>query len=113
MRQVIERAFGLLVQRFGILWRPLRCAFDKWTLILTVCAKLHNFAINNNIPLLRNPYYCDVEENDDREIILNGSTNEDTLPRVATSNKRLKFTKDLENKGHRRPAHASLNSRAI
>lgn len=34
MRQCIERAFGLLTNRWGILWRPLRCAMDRWPLVL-------------------------------------------------------------------------------
>ncbi len=29
MRQCIERAFGLLTQRWGIFWRPLRCRYIK------------------------------------------------------------------------------------
>jgi hypothetical protein len=42
MRQTIERAFGLLVARWGVLWRPLRVAVHRWPLVTTVCAKLHN-----------------------------------------------------------------------
>lgn len=44
-RQCIERAFGLLVQRWGIFWRAIRVAFDKIPLIITVCCKLHNLCV--------------------------------------------------------------------
>jgi hypothetical protein len=45
-RQVVERAFGILVGRWGILGRPLRFATDKITLLLRVLCKLHNICIN-------------------------------------------------------------------
>lgn len=45
-RQVIERAFGLLVARWGIFWRPLRVDFDKIPVIIRVCCKLHNICID-------------------------------------------------------------------
>jgi hypothetical protein len=45
-RQVIERAFGILTQRFGIFWRPLRVQFKKIPLIIRVCAKLHNICVD-------------------------------------------------------------------
>ena len=48
MRQCIERAFSLLTQRWEIFWRPLRLSYDKWTLVCTVAAKLHNFCIDEN-----------------------------------------------------------------
>lgn len=34
----------------GILWRPLRCGLAHNTKILKVCAKLHNFCIDENVP---------------------------------------------------------------
>jgi hypothetical protein len=43
--QVVERAFGLLVQRWGVFWRPLRIAFDRIPLLIRVCCKLHNLCI--------------------------------------------------------------------
>ena len=44
-RITIERAFGILVRRWGILWRPLVCSLDNCTLIATICAKLHNVCV--------------------------------------------------------------------
>jgi hypothetical protein len=46
MRQCIERAFALLTNRWGVFWRPLQCAYERWTLVCMVAAKLHNFCID-------------------------------------------------------------------
>jgi hypothetical protein len=46
-RQVIERAFGILIQRWGIFWRPLRCSMENIVLIITVAIKLHNLCIDH------------------------------------------------------------------
>jgi len=64
MRQCVERAFGLLTQRWGIFWRPLRCQFDKWTLVCQVAAKLHNFCIEEGEESLSQRHEDDVEEGD-------------------------------------------------
>ena len=49
-RQVIERAFGILVKRWGIFARPLLVKHSRWALVSTVCAKLHNICIDKNVP---------------------------------------------------------------
>ena len=45
-RQVVERAFGLLVQRWGIFWRPIRVDMNKIPLIISVACKLHNICVD-------------------------------------------------------------------
>lgn len=40
-RITIERAFGMLVRKFGILWRPLEFPLAQNINITFVCAKLH------------------------------------------------------------------------
>lgn len=45
-RQVIERAFGILVQRWGVFWRPLRTSMENVALIISVAIKLHNICID-------------------------------------------------------------------
>ena len=116
MRQVIERAFAILVQRWGILWRSLRCSFERWTTLLTVLAKLHNFCLDKNIPLYRNRFFEDEESEDEPEVVLNSNADDarDELANAANtySNRRANFTRDLELQGIRRPRHASMNSRA-
>ena len=47
-RQCVERAFGILVQRWGVFWRPLRVAYYNIPLIIRVACKLHNFLIDRN-----------------------------------------------------------------
>ena len=49
-RQVTERAFGILVKRWGIFARPLLVNQSRWALVSTVCAKLHNICIDKNVP---------------------------------------------------------------
>jgi hypothetical protein len=41
----VEQAFGILVARWRILWRPLRVPIDKSGQIILACVKLHNFVL--------------------------------------------------------------------
>lgn len=42
-RIFIECAFGILVRRWGILWKPLEMSLDNNARIIMVCMLLHNF----------------------------------------------------------------------
>jgi hypothetical protein len=58
-RQCIERAFGILVSRWGIFWRSLKIDFELIPLVIRVCVKLHNICIDaisttNNIAVVPN-----------------------------------------------------------
>lgn len=44
-RIFIEQAFGMLIGRWGVFWRQLRCSLNKNCKIVIVCCKLHNFII--------------------------------------------------------------------
>ena len=46
-RQAVERTFGLLYARWGILWRPLRIKFDNLSLLLHTLCRLHNFCMTD------------------------------------------------------------------
>lgn len=46
-RQVIERAFGLLVQRWGIFWRPLKVNMEHRGVAVRVACRLHNICISD------------------------------------------------------------------
>lgn len=48
-RNPIERAFGVLVARWGVFWRPLQVGMRRWALIFTVCCKLHNLCVDRNL----------------------------------------------------------------
>ena len=116
MRQCIERAFALLVQRWGILWRPLRCDFKHWTLVLIVCAKLHNLCLNRSIPLFQQRFRDDVEDDDNPEVILNKDipASEDPVHTGGgPATRRTILTRRLQDKGVRRPLYAQPNSREM
>lgn len=44
-RITIERAFGMYIRKWGILWKPLEFDLETNTLVVEVCAKIHNIAI--------------------------------------------------------------------
>ncbi len=45
MRIRVEQSFGILVARWGILWRPLRVSPRQLTQVDSCCIRLHNFCI--------------------------------------------------------------------
>ncbi len=45
-RQCVERAFGQLLGRWGIFWRPLRFDLTYISTVIAVCCKLHNICID-------------------------------------------------------------------
>ena len=45
-RQCVERAFGILVRRWGILWRKLEIQLSKIPILLKCLARLHNVCVN-------------------------------------------------------------------
>ena len=47
LRVIIENAFGILVHRWGILWRPLRYEPVRASQIILACVHLHNFIVDN------------------------------------------------------------------
>jgi hypothetical protein len=46
-RQAVERTFGILYSRWGILWRPLRVKFDNLSLLLHTLCRLHNYCMTD------------------------------------------------------------------
>ena len=50
-RVTIERAFGMLVRRWGILWKPLEHDVATNKLICRICAKLIIYASRNSLKL--------------------------------------------------------------
>ena len=48
LRVTIERAFGLLVGRWGVLWRPLRVPLHRQARLILALCKLHNFCLDEN-----------------------------------------------------------------
>lgn len=48
----IECAFGILVRRWGILWRKMEISLDKVPLVVGVCMKLHNLCIDHRLEVM-------------------------------------------------------------
>jgi hypothetical protein len=48
-RMPIECAFGILIKRWGLLWRPLTVRFDRRAPLIGACMRLHNFCIDSGI----------------------------------------------------------------
>ena len=104
MRQCIERAFALLTQKWGVFWRPLRCAHDRWPLVCMVAAKLHNYCIDmeedqNDMERFEE----DVEDGDVHCLNFNQYLNSVSLEeRRPSGDSRRRMTKYFETHGVRR-----------
>lgn len=48
-RVPIECAFGILVRRWPILWKPLQVKFSRRAPLIGACMRLHNFCIDHNV----------------------------------------------------------------
>jgi hypothetical protein len=77
----IEQAFGMLVARWGVLWRPLRVSIEKVGQVAIVCMKLHNYIIERS------------------EILQSDGETSVTIPDPST----------LDTRGHTEVADMSLN----
>ena len=106
MRQCIERAFAFLTQRWGIFWRPLRCDFKRWTLICSVCAKLHNFCIDMQESLSDIPErLLDDYVEDDHHYVLDNANGGPERPGRPIGDRRKIETELLKERGIRRKRH--------
>ena len=117
MRQCIERAFGLLTQRWGIFWRPLTCQYKRWSQVCMVAAKLHNWCIDENIKVPLGKYREDWLEGDVHEVVMNtdnrdGLSAEERAAMRPSGDRRRVLTEMFEREGWQRPVHARVNSRA-
>jgi hypothetical protein len=120
MRQCIERAFGILVQRWGILWRELTCAHSRWPLVVAVCAKLHNLCTDFRLnPPIATAVPVMPEDADDADLAMTflneyNVENDGPRPRNADGDslRRLRITQYLKNQGLVRPPHCRHNTKA-
>ena len=48
-RMPIECAFGLLIRRWGVLWRPLAVKFERRACLISALIRLHNFCIDRKL----------------------------------------------------------------
>lgn len=111
-RQCIERAFGMLVRRWGIFSRKLECAFDRWPLVILTCMKLHNICIDHSVSVPTRRLAEDYMSGDETVVNTNENLETDHLLRQrAVGNRRANITYELEMKGKGRPPHAECNNR--
>ena len=107
MKQCIERAFGILKRRWGILWRPLMCEFHRWPLIVQVVARLHNVCIDFNVN--KNFIATSSEDHmpwDDHSVIFNLEEPEARTTTVNRSQRRDSIAAHIHEVGFSRPLHS-------
>ncbi len=104
------------------------CAFERWPLLISVCAKLHNYIIDEeggkaaDIP--HDLYEEDVRPQDNNIMVLNeeaGNLSPETIQQIIhggrnvrnahAGDRRRHMTEMLECRGRRRLAFAQMNSR--
>ena len=56
-------AFGLMYKKWGVLWCPVVCNFDKLTIMMPCIACLHNFVINEQLAAGKKITFQNVEYN--------------------------------------------------
>lgn len=104
MRQCIERAFGILTRRFGIFWKPFEFRITKWSQVVHVCCKLHNFCIaaNESVESL------EATAREPTEILYNSAFPEDRPRNHSGQSVRRNTLKNLlSEKGIVRPIYSS------
>lgn len=112
-RQCIERAYGMLVMRFGIFSRRFTFSFERWSQVIIACIKLHNLCLDRNVQLPNLRHGEDIMEGDELVVNDNHDPETDQLLRArARGNRRNNITFELESQGRTRPAHAQCNSRS-
>jgi hypothetical protein len=50
LRMHVEKSFGMLVARFGVLWKPLKFSLIRVAQIISACMRMHNCFIDNGAP---------------------------------------------------------------
>lgn len=120
-RQVVERAFGQLVQRWGIFWRPLKVDVKRLPLLIRVACKLHNICVDRfgastgvgvHLGGLRN---TDHQEGDEALVRYTDGTglSQGARTDLHTSSTRDNRTQFFKDRGIIRPAHRSMFSRVL
>jgi hypothetical protein len=112
-RQAVERAFGILTQRWGIFWRMFRFSFDRWPLVVLVCMKLHNLCLDRRVDVPLRRFVDDVMTGDEWLVNDNARDDDAVLRGRPSGDRRREMTDKLERRGVLRPVHASMNSRCL
>lgn len=112
-RCAIERCFGVLVRRWGILWRSLEFSPPKCNLIMSALVSLHNFLVDNRTradleETQQHPSDSSVAPTDSviaRTMIGEHDTDDTSNDGWDTRERlwRLRIAADLQNSGYIRP----------
>lgn len=112
----IEQAFGILVARWGILWRPLLVDYKKVPHLTMTLVRLHNFCINNRSTKVRARLIKDRQPGDNMSVPAQDECDTDPVLHrrrrdLERSGLRASLTERLRTNGHQRPAsYPSRNS---
>ena len=112
-RQCVERAFGILMQRWGVFWRALRVSYRRIPLLIRIACKLHNFCIDRmgvprNIEVARG----DVRPGDIATPLYTDGTGGNFRGRrtdLEESDTRSDLVKRLQHLGIMRPPHSRFS----
>ena len=113
-RQVIERAFGILVSRWGIFWRLLRFSQAQVELIVQVCMKLHNICISRfgsgsqavDVSIYDKQWVRGHDEGADSTVLYTDGTGSRQGERSDLLTTRQAITQHLQNMSLSRPQHS-------
>ena len=67
VRITVERTFGQLVGRFGVLWKPLRVSLEHASQVAKACILLHNFCIEQRVEMMTAAEVDGLEERVDEQ----------------------------------------------
>jgi hypothetical protein len=86
----------MLTQRWGIFWRMFRFSFDRWSLVVMVCMKLHNLCMDRGVQVPAQHFAEDVREGN-TWLVHDSTQDDDTLLRGRSSGEcRREVTQQLE-----------------
>lgn len=113
-RQNIERAWGLLHARFGILNRPLKYKLNFIPKLLSVCCKLHNICIDRRTRIF--PFASDTTSGDFSDVLAPGAQNAPVESGQGqrhdlASNRRTTLTQRMRDTAAVRPCHSEHAAR--
>jgi len=112
LRIHIEQAFGMLLWRWGVFWRPLRVPFAKRPSLIRACFRLHNFCRSHSVaaaavgaPFGNDRVGADVSfaRNDDVSACQRGRRRD-----CERSDLRVRMTNHVEERGLLRPGVAPM-----
>eukprot|EP00187_Rhodella_violacea_P010368 CAMPEP_0174912604 /NCGR_PEP_ID=MMETSP0167-20121228/79870_1 /TAXON_ID=38298 /ORGANISM="Rhodella maculata, Strain CCMP736" /LENGTH=685 /DNA_ID=CAMNT_0016157263 /DNA_START=155 /DNA_END=2213 /DNA_ORIENTATION=- len=112
-RQCVERAFGILVARWGVFWRPLKVAFVRIPLLIRVCCRLHYFCVDRfgadkrSVAIARG----DVQPRDSSSVLFIDGTGPSLGRRVDLEETSTEDQKraELKEEGFLRPLHSPFS----